>query len=251
MNESEEKYAKLYNRLPEYVQLRKRDGEVWEQYMGIVLHWKLKYLKELCVELDYKSVLEVGCGTGDLLANFPAPGKVKKIGIDISTENIIAAKNSYPDISFYSGMAQDVFVTENIKGIDIGILSDILEHVEDDSGLLKDCGNVSKYVVLNLPIEKVPEYANRVYGINDVQGHLRAYSIQDAIDMCERAGMKVVRYIEKKYVQEPIFRTYLFNKLVKKAEDPIKGLIKYNEELLHIDLTPEYYKSNFFALLKK
>ena len=97
------------------------------------------------------------------------------------------------------------------------LLSDILEHVEDDVGLLHACGSMGKYVLLNLPLEKVEEYRNRNYGMEDKEGHLRAYSKEDAFKMFVEAGLRTVRFLEAQYVREPVFRKYLFNKLVKNA----------------------------------
>ena len=243
-------YEELYNEHPEYVALRDKTGEIWDKYRDDVLHYKIKHAHELVRDIPYSSILEVGCATGFFLHNFPGENTTRRCGIDISSENIISAQREYPAISFFAGTLADFRRQHPGARCDLVLLSDILEHVEDDRGLLRACGSIGKYVLLNLPLEKVEEYRNREYGIEDKHGHLRAYSRGDAFKMFAEAGLRPVRFLEAKYVREPVFRKYLFNKLVKNAAgDKLKGLIQYTEELIHIENNPGYYKSNLFALL--
>ena len=72
------------------------------------------------------SVLELGCGTGDLL-NALKPGR--GVGIDISPETITLAKKKYPHLEFRQG---DV---EELKGIDetfdFIVMADVVGHLQD------------------------------------------------------------------------------------------------------------------------
>jgi SAM-dependent methyltransferase len=245
-------YEKLYNEHPDYVAVRDKTGDVWSKYKDDVLLYKIKHAHELVHDILYSSILEVGCATGFLLHNFPGHKTTWRCGIDISTENIISARREYPGISFFAGTLADFLRQQPRARFDLVLLSDILEHVEDDVGLLNACGSIGKFVLLNLPLEKVDEYRDRNYGMEDRQGHLRAYSKADASKMFVKANLSVVRVLEAQYVCEPVFRKYLFNKLVKDATgDKLKGLIQYTEELIHIDNHPGYYKSNLFALLSR
>jgi hypothetical protein len=86
--------------------------------------------------------------------------------------------------------------------------------------------------------------------MEDKEGHLRAYSKEDAFKMFAEAGLRIVRSQEAQYMREPVFRKYLFNKLVKNATgDKLKRIIQYTEELVHIENDPRFYKNNLFALL--
>jgi SAM-dependent methyltransferase len=243
-------YEELYNEHPDYVALRDRTGQVWDKYKDDVLHFKIKHAHEFVRDILYSSILEVGCATGFFLHNFPGRNTSRRYGVDISSENINTARKDYPENWFFAGTLAD-FKRQHPGGrFDLVLLSDILEHVEDDRGLLRACGSIGKYVLLNLPLEKVEEYRNRNYGMEDKEGHLRAYSKEEAFKMFAEAGLRVVSFLEAQYVREPVFRKYLFNKLVKNATgDKLKGLIQYTEELVHIDNNPGYYKSNLFALL--
>lgn len=158
-------------------------------------------------------------------------------------------KKRYPEINFYASNFESFF--DKCSKYDLTILSDIVEHVEDDLLLLKKTAKVSKYILLNLPLEKCEEYENRKYGPKDHEGHLRAYSYEDAEKLVKSAGLNIEKYIVKRYVDQPIFRKYLLNKVISNHGKNVEAIIKYLEELNHIEVNVNYYKSNLFALLVK
>ena len=79
-------------------------------------------------------VLEVGCGTGNLLAAVqPAMG----VGIDLAQPLIRLAQEKYPQLSFYCADAETL-TPEQIGGtFDYIILSDVLGHLSDIQQVLQ------------------------------------------------------------------------------------------------------------------
>lgn len=71
------------------------------------------------------SVLEIGCGTGDIL-NSVNPGK--GVGIDISSEMINIARKKYSHLTFLQMDAEDLTLSEKFDFI---IISDTLGYLED------------------------------------------------------------------------------------------------------------------------
>lgn len=71
------------------------------------------------------SVLELGCGTGELLANLKASSKV---GIDLSRRQIEHAESSYPEIEFHTGSIEQLPPEQKF---DIIILSDTINYLSD------------------------------------------------------------------------------------------------------------------------
>ncbi|HTB30518.1 MAG TPA: methyltransferase domain-containing protein, partial [Bacteroidia bacterium] len=71
------------------------------------------------------SVLEIGCGTGELI------GKVKgrrKVGIDFSPSMIEIGKKQYPDVEFICMNAEEIELNEKF---DLIILSNLVGHLDD------------------------------------------------------------------------------------------------------------------------
>lgn len=71
-------------------------------------------------------VIEYGCGTGDILAS--VPGR-RKIGLDISGEMVLRAKEKHPNLEF---IEHDCEIPYGDKGCcDVAILADIIDHITD------------------------------------------------------------------------------------------------------------------------
>lgn len=81
-----------------------------------------------------KSVLELGCGTGALLAQLrPARG----VGIDISPRMIELARAAYPGLEFSVGDIEDEATLAALNGpFDYVVLSDTLGNLEDCQAML-------------------------------------------------------------------------------------------------------------------
>ena len=81
-----------------------------------------------------KAVLEIGCGTGELLAALrPARG----VGIDLSSAMVEIARGNQPRLEFRVGNAEDPALLNEIEGpFDFIILSDTIGYFEDCQALL-------------------------------------------------------------------------------------------------------------------
>ena len=89
--------------------------EEWKKYFNGIASKRVQkrkrhsyYWKDITAYCDYfshesLSVLEVGCGTGELLHGLRA---AKKTGIDFSSEMISIAKQQYPEINFIEMSAE-------------------------------------------------------------------------------------------------------------------------------------------------
>lgn len=74
-------------------------------------------------------VLELGCGTGQLLASLdPAHG----VGLDISEGMINVARSQHPNLEFHAGDMEDARVIASLKGpFDVIVLSDTIGMLRD------------------------------------------------------------------------------------------------------------------------
>src|SRR5450759_1086775 len=178
-------FALFYDKQPDYVAFR-NDPVKREDY-SITVDWKVRKLIQLIPE-DFKveNILEIGCAFGVLLNNIADMLNLKtRIGIDISRNNIEAAKNLYPDCKFFQGTLEEFIsvIPDDIKNhrYDLIVLSDIVEHIPDDLGFMELVKKTSSYVLINLPLEKSFNTRNRQYGEQDPSGHLRYYDEKDAL----------------------------------------------------------------------
>lgn len=113
---------------------------------------------------------------------------------ELSKEFCKIGEHLYSDIEFINAEFGNN-TSENSSIYDLIILSDITEHVIDDSSFLAEVGKSCKYVVLKMPIErclishdwafqamgrKVP--LDRQFGHKHHNGHLRGYTIKSALN---------------------------------------------------------------------
>ena len=74
------------------------------------------------------SVLEIGCGTGDILVQLePREGK----GIDLSHEMIVIAQKKHADQKHITFAREDIFDANTSYPAEVIFLADVLEHVHD------------------------------------------------------------------------------------------------------------------------
>jgi SAM-dependent methyltransferase len=180
----------IYSNKQKYIDELDPTSNDFQRLLIETVEWKIPHLVEIIPpSYQVSSVAEIGCFVGHLIGNIAINGQTsfQRYGYDINPNAIQLAKNLYPRVDFF---AQDCFSTE--KKFDLLILSDIVEHIEDDEEFLVKCKAISKFVLLNLPLEKSFASINRQYGFDDPSGHLRAYGIREAESLIKKAGYKII-----------------------------------------------------------
>lgn len=183
-------YSALYDDHPEYV-ARRASGSIEQAQVDLEVRlFKLPGL--LAVWPDDRPapqrVLEIGCATGELIAAFPG---ARRVGLDISAPNVMAARARFADVEFLAG---DFRRIDGLAGFDAVVMSDVLEHVPDDVEFLRDAAGLGEIVLVNLPLEDNWLNDRRRYGPDDVSGHLRRYALADGLALFERAGLEVLKH---------------------------------------------------------
>lgn len=95
-------------------------------------------------------ILDLGCGTGAFANFISSCGSVT--GVELSPEAVKRASQLYPHISFHSGDAFEVMV--NQAAFDIVILQEVIEHVDDQAGLIEKCADALRpggHLILTTP----------------------------------------------------------------------------------------------------
>lgn len=184
-------FSALYDGHPEYVARRAAGSMAQAQVDLEVRLFKLPGLMDaLPPGTTLRRVLEIGCATGELIAAVPVAAGGQRVGLDISAENIAAARVRFPEVEFVSGDFHDA----GVSGFDAVVMSDVLEHVPDDVGFLRDAAALGELVLVNLPLEDNWLNDRRAYGPDDASGHLRRYSLAQGLALFERAGLEVLSY---------------------------------------------------------
>ena len=122
-----------------------RKMEFWPGW-GKAYHKRLAQIYGFWVAPGQR-VLEVGCGSGDLLASLrPSAG----VGVDFSAEMVRRARTLHPHIEFVEADGHDLSV---LKGpFDVTILSDLIDDLWDVQGVfkqLKTCSHTRTRLIIN------------------------------------------------------------------------------------------------------
>jgi SAM-dependent methyltransferase len=253
----------FYDKQPDYVAFRNDAGRR-EDY-SISVDWKVRKLIQLIPEgFKVENILEVGCAFGVLLNNIADRLHLKnRLGIDISGNNIEAAKNIYPKCKFFHGTLEDFIkvIPDEIQNrrYDLVVLSDIVEHIPDDLGFMKMVQNISSYVSINLPLEKSFNTRNRQYGEQDPSGHLRCYDEEDARRLVINAGFEVISsFTAIGFFDKSFYEMYTKNRSIRVRLKPLPqrlfwSVFYYAEDrlkLINEEFTGKIIGTNYFALLK-
>jgi SAM-dependent methyltransferase len=256
-------FAIFYDKQPDYVAFR--NDPIKRADYSVIVDWKVRKLVELIPErFKVGNILEVGCAFGVLLNNIADRLNVKdRQGIDISFNNIEAAKNLYPDCKFFLGKIEEFIGVMKNKiqnnPYNLLVLSDIVEHIPDDLGFMKLANGISEFVLLNLPLEKSFKTRNRIYGEKDPSGHLRCYDKDDALELVTKAGFEVIAsFTSIGFFDESFYEMYKNNRTKRIRTKPFPQRIFWSVfyfvedrlKLVNERITGKYMGTNFFALLK-
>ena len=143
-----------------------------------------------------QSVLELGCGTGELLnALKPSRG----VGVDLSERMIEVARSSYPQFEFRQGDAEDRDFLASLDGpFDVIVLSDTIGYFDDCAQALENlhclCSPATRVVIAYYgwfwePILRLGE----VLGFKMPSSEVNWLSTEDAMGFLHLADFEPVR----------------------------------------------------------
>lgn len=171
-------------------------------------HYYHEQIAKLCRFLipSKKTVLDIGCGTGDLLTSVsPNHG----VGIDISENMVKIAKKKYPLFKFYTQDTQNISINERFDYI---ILSDILGDLEDIQKTFEEIKKVSDektriiitfYNYLWEPILTIGEKLGMKMS-QPIQNWLGTKDVKNILNL---AGLEVIK--SSKYLLLPIYIPFI------------------------------------------
>lgn len=135
-------------------------------------------------ELPHRRILDLGCGDGLLLAEISKKIQAELIGADVSATAIEHARRNVPHAHFEvldAGRA----IPEGT--FDVTVMSEVLEHIEDDDALLRNLAAHTRFVVISVPGGPADQ-VDRAYG------HFRNYDGDLLPRKLRAAGYEVVKF---------------------------------------------------------
>jgi SAM-dependent methyltransferase len=138
-------------------------------------------------------VLELGCGTGDLLASAsPSFG----VGVDFSSQAIRIAKEKHPDLKFVQG---DVHSLPLDYSFDVIILSDLLNDIWDAQLLFEVLKRVSKRgtrILINFDsrLWQIPLQIAESLGLKGKSLVQNWFTLHDIQNIFELTGYQVIKH---------------------------------------------------------
>lgn len=180
-----------------YEQAYRADGDAAERYGGwraLSARAKADHVETLAAiaQLDPASVLDVGCGDGALLAELAARGFVPAPdGVEISRSAVSVArgKPGLGTVSLFDGES----IPADDDHYELGVLSHVLEHVDDPRGLLAETSRVCRAVVVEVPLEaNVSARRGSKRATADEVGHIQRFSRESVRALATDQGLQIV-----------------------------------------------------------
>jgi 2-polyprenyl-3-methyl-5-hydroxy-6-metoxy-1,4-benzoquinol methylase len=153
------------------------------------------------LDLNQARILDIGCGHGYALfwlsQRFPS-ARLEGVEIDpvqVAECQQAAEANGYTHLQFKEGTFQDI---NEQSAYDLIITIDVLEHVPDDSGMLRKMANILRpggTALIHVPLRhQLQRRIFSVYNKHTVHDHVRDEYLPDEIRMkVEQAGLTVVK----------------------------------------------------------
>lgn len=141
-------------------------------------------------------VLELGCGTGDLLAALkPKQG----VGIDFSPNILRIAHDRYPDFTFIEGDIEDPNTYTQLSGpFDVIVISDTLGYLDNCDGMFNQlhrlCERDTRLVIAHYnPLWQPLFFLAETLGLKMPQVHQNWLTMRDIENLLMLADFQVIR----------------------------------------------------------
>ncbi len=156
--------------------------------------------------LNPSSILEVGCGTGAVIAELQQRDIARSYyAIDYSTEAIEYVKKNLPDVCSVVGDVMDCSDLFEEKKFNLVVCSHVIEHLENSEQFLNSLLDLNwDYFIAEVPLENL--FFGKIKGTlqdrgNHSAGHVQFFSKRDFLNLLSENGMDV----SDQYVYAPIF----------------------------------------------
>lgn len=146
-------------------------------------HRRRLVLKE-AARLDFASVLDVGCGVGEMLSGFAGRFDASLAGVDLSEEAVRQSRRSHPGMRFET---LDVETGSLPERFDLVVCSEVLEHCADREGAVENLRRMTAgHLLVTVP-------AGPVFPIDRAVGHREHFRAPELAALLDRHGFEPLR----------------------------------------------------------
>jgi len=148
----------------------------------------------ICSGIPHETILEIGCGSGDILQELGNRGFAKELtGIEISTSGLERLQDkTIPTLKEARIFDGEVVPFED-QTFDLVVLSHVVEHLEHPRRMLHEARRVARFVFVEVPLEHTSRL-RADFDFNEV-GHINFYTSKTIRRLLQTSGLKVERQI--------------------------------------------------------